>query len=226
MKSFFWAAALGGALMVAVPAFADVDDCYSAPGNLVANCGFEDGTYSSTIGTNTNNGVPVDWTPNAGFDLEPSFNDVRNGPVYQGNYALSIGNYDYEPAPALSQTLTDQNGAVYQGSLWIAYGGAGTSDQLPFFNVSINGTPVVSLNNTAAGTYTEYTFSFAGTGSDTLTLTGNTSPSEWFVDNVTVAGSGASVTPEPALFLPIGFLGAAILVARRRVGSRAPSRQL
>ncbi len=34
--------------------------CDAAPGNFVQNCGFEMGTYTSTIGTSTNPGVPVD----------------------------------------------------------------------------------------------------------------------------------------------------------------------
>jgi len=37
-----------------------------------------------------------------------------------------------------------------------------------------------------------------GAGSDTLGLTGNTTPSEWYVDDVVVGGTAAPSVPEPA----------------------------
>jgi hypothetical protein len=191
-------------LLASRPAQAVPSQCDAVAGNVVVNCGFEGGTYSSTIGGNTNNSVPNGWTPNAGFDLHPGFNFVTNSPtlVHSGSFALSIGNFDNEPAPSLSQTLTDVATATYSGSIFVLYGGAGTTDTNVFFDVQINGSNVLALNNTAPGTYTEYTFSFTGTGSDTLTLTGNTSPSEWYVDDVVVTGALAVPAPLIGLGLP------------------------
>jgi hypothetical protein len=60
-------AVLVAAGALAAPAHAD---------QLIVNGGFEGGVYSSTLGGNTNAEVPVDWTPNAGFDLNPGFNHV------------------------------------------------------------------------------------------------------------------------------------------------------
>jgi hypothetical protein len=175
--------------------------CDAVAGNLVTNCGFEGGTYSSTIGGNTNNSVPNGWTPNAGFDLEPTFNFVSNPLLnsgHSGSFALVIGNLDSQPPPAVSQTLTDVAGATYSGSIFVDYGGGGDGDAGAFFDVQINGGNVLALDDTSPARYTEYTFSFTGTGSDMLTLTGNTNPSSWVVDDVVVTGPLQAV-PAPLI---------------------------
>jgi hypothetical protein len=182
--------------------------CDAVAGNLVANCGFENGVYSSTIGGNTNPSVPTGWTPSAGYDLESGFNNVESAVVHTGSYSLQIGNDDGQAVPMLSQTLTDVSGANYSGSIYVYYGGAGTTDTNPFFNVSIDGSPVLALNYLAPGTYTEYNFSFTGSGSDILSIGGNTSPSEWFVDDISITGAVAT-TPLASTWtmLIAGFVG-------------------
>jgi hypothetical protein len=191
--------------------------CDAVALNIVANCGFEGGVYSSTIGSNTNTSVPNSWTPSAGYDLEAGFNHL-SGVANSGSNGLSIGNDDGQPVPTLSQTLTDVLGTHYNGVIYVDYGGAGTTDPLPFFNVSIDNSPVLSLNNTAPGSYTEYTFSFTGTGSDTLSFGGNTTPDEWFVDDISVTAAPVAPTPLPAA-LPLfaaGLGGLGLLGWRRK----------
>lgn len=223
-----WLALASGAVLMAVPAFASIDSCYSLPGNLVANCGFEgnNGTGPLVYTVASDTLVPVSWTPNTPFTDQPTYNDVRppgggNQPVYQGGHALSIGNLDNTPAPVLSQTLTDANGIQYSGSVWVDYGGAGSGDSGAFFNVLINNVAVVSLDDTAPGYingfttgvgYTEYTFSFTGTGSDVLALTANTTQSEWFVDNISVTAA----TPEPSFYVLLGALLSLVVLWSRR----------
>jgi len=201
-----------GLLCFTLPSFADI--CGTTPGNIVANCGFEGGTTSSTIGGNTNNSVPVLWTPNAGYDLEPGFNHTTTF-ANSGSYGLSIGNFDYQPVPSLSQTLTDINLASYSGSLYVAYGGGVGNDAGAYFDELINNTPVLALDDTATYPYSQYTFSFIGTGSDVLTLEGNTNPSEWFADDVVVP---TTATPEPRLsvLMPGVLLSGFAFFVRRR----------
>jgi hypothetical protein len=204
-------------LCVAGPAFA-ADVCNVA-GNIVANCGFENGAYSSTLGGNTNGSVPNSWTPNAAFDLEPSFNNVSSF-AYSGNSSLSIGNFDFQPVPALSQTLTDVSGSTYAGSLFVDYGGGQGGDSGAFLDVQINGTNVLALDDTVANGWNEYTFSFTGTGSDVLTLTGNTDPSEWFADSIVVTGALPATTPEPSSLLLLGTAAGPLMWLRRKFAKR------
>jgi PEP-CTERM motif len=188
--------------------------CDAVAGNLVANCGFENGSYSSTIDGATNTDVPVDWTPNYGFNLEPGFNHVNSGNQHSGSYDLSIGNFDSQPLATLSQTISDVNGTSYSGSFW-AYDGGANGDGNAYLQLSINGTALVTLDDTVAN-WTEYTFSFTGTGSDQLTIGAQTNPSEWYVDDVVV--TGALPTPEPAslLLLGSGILSMTAVLRRKR----------
>jgi len=206
-----------GLLGSALPSFASPSICDAVLGNIVANCGFELGTTSSTLDGNTNNGVPLDWTPNAGFDLEPDFNRVIAGFENSGNDSLSIGNYDYEPVPSLSQTLADTNGTTYAGSLYAYYGGGTGDDPGAFFMVLDGVTTLLTLNDLTSGqSWQQYTFSFTGTGSDLLTLEGNTNPSEWYIDDIVITAAGTSAVPEPrSAFLLAGILGAFLLLRRK-----------
>jgi hypothetical protein len=202
-------------LSYVLPVYGGSSLCDAVAGNLVVNCGFESGSTSSTIDNYTNNNVPDLWVPNAAFDFYSGYNHLT-GFANSGTDGLSIGDDDNEAVPVLSQTFSDNAGTTYNGSLYVAYGGAGDGDTNVFFNALIDGAPVVSLDDTASGNYTQYTFSFVGTGSDTLALQGNTNPSEWYVDDVTITGASLpSATPEPGSTLLLACAGGAFLLRRR-----------
>jgi len=189
--------------------------------NLIVNGGFEDGVYTSTVGGNTNTFVPVDWLANAAFDLQPNFNDVRNVP-HSGDDNLSIGNYDYQDNPVLSQTFSDVLGGLYTASLYV-YSSDWDADS--FFEASVGGSNF--LDPIATGYpisgYTLESFTFVGTGSDTLSLTGNDSPGEWYVDDVSVSGpSGFAGVPDQGMtFLMFGLGLAALGYVQAKVLRRA-----
>jgi hypothetical protein len=194
--------------------------CDAVVGNLVMNCGFELGAYSSTLGGYTNNSVPLYWVANAGFDLEPSYNHIQTGVlVNSGSQSLSISNYDYQPVATLSQTITDVAGSTYSGSFY-AFDGGANGDGNAYLQMQVNGVAKVALDDTVS-TYTQYDFSFVGTGSDTLTIAAQTNPSEWYVDDVVL--TGASPAPEPGEILPVAFGMALLLSAalRRRLARTA-----
>lgn len=204
-----------GTLAVATPSFAQ-GVCYGVSGNIVQNCGFEGGVQ--TVGGNTL--VPNLWTPNTGFTSETGFNQVQGSLVNSGSEAIKIGNLDSEPEPTLSQTLTDVAGATYSGTIYVAYGGFGNNDTGAFFDVTIDGgVPVLALNDGAASTYMAYTFSFVGDGSDTLTFGGNTNPSEWFVDDISVVesvGPPPTTIPEPGSMILLLTAGGPLYWMKRR----------
>jgi len=163
--------------------------------------------------------VPNGWNPNPGY-TGFGFNMVTDNPnhVYDGTYSLQIGNYTYEPVPSLSQTFADKAGSPYSGTLYISYGGAPTTDTQGSFQVLLDSTVVVSLDYTAPGAFKEYSFSFFGSGSDTLTIQGNTNPGEWFVDDVSVTGSSIGAVPESSTWamLILGFAGIGFMAYRRK----------
>jgi PEP-CTERM motif len=180
---------------------------------LLTNGGFEGGVYTS--GGNTS--VPDSWISNAAFDSQPGFNhqdNANSSDVHSGSFSLSIGNFDNQPLAQLSQSFADVNGATYTVSFWGKTGGA--NDPLAFLNVAV-GTAGVTFNETASS-FTNGTFTFVGTGSDTLIISAQTNPSEWFVDDVSVTGAAVGAVPEPSTWamMILGFAGVGFMAYRRR----------
>jgi hypothetical protein len=216
-SKIFLLAAAAVACMTVPKAKADFSICDAVAGNLVQNCGFESGTYTSTVGGNTNANVPVDWVANAAFNLETGFNQVRNVPN-SGTSNLSISNFDYQPLATLSQTFADVSGASYSGSFF-AYDDGANGDANAFLQLQVNGASLVTLNDTVAA-YQQFGFTFTGTGSDTLTIAAQTDPAEWYVDDVVVTGQTTAATPEPALGPLLALLAAFLVVARLKMSGR------
>jgi MYXO-CTERM domain-containing protein len=181
---------------------------------LIQNGGFEDGTVPGAP-------LPLHWTANAAFDAEPAFNAVDKNSLdaHSGNASLVIGNFDDEPLAILSQSFFDVAGATYSASLFVRAIRKG--DPAANFTASIDGVSAVSLPDTI-NTYTLETFSFTGTGNDTLTLAGKDNSSDWFVDDVSITGPSplappVSTIPEAASWaVMLGGVGAIGALARRR----------
>ena len=148
--------------------------------------------------------VPVGWTPNAAFGIEPELQSRCPKTLHtQKTTIFPLRHYGYQPVPALSQTFSDVSGDTYSGSLFVFDGGA-NGDSGAYFDVWVNNGLLASADDTYAYPWTEINFSFTGTGSDTLSIGADTNPSEWYVDNVSVTGPASTVTPEPSSFLLLG----------------------
>ncbi|THD59530.1 PEPxxWA-CTERM sorting domain-containing protein [Phenylobacterium sp.] len=186
---------------------------------LLTNGGFEDG-YTA-VGPST---VPNGWTPNAAY-VGDGYAQVDTTYPRSGSYDLKIGNYDASPVDMLSQTFTDVVGGLYTVSFYSL--ASKTNDPNAFLTVSAGGQSFTFDDVADYGNYELGTFTFTGSGSDTLTIAAATDPGDWYVDDVSV--NGAAVTPpaggvpEPACWalMIVGFgMSGGLLRHRRRGGLR------
>ncbi|MDQ6911811.1 MAG: hypothetical protein M3128_02935 [Verrucomicrobiota bacterium] len=120
---------------------------------LVTNGGFELGTTTTDFSGWTLSDLSFPIAQNIGRDS----NFAHSGSQY--------ANLAGDPGPdSMSQTISTTPGTTYQFSFWLAH------DVTPAlgnsFNVSWNGTPVLSLSNVGIQSYTNghYSFDIAATG--------------------------------------------------------------
>jgi len=165
--------------------------------NLLTNGSFETSDFTG-------------WTTGGNFEdtevVSGAFYDYTG--AQDGNYYAVLGPVGSDGT--LSQTLTDHAGAQYTVSFWFASVGDNPSD----FSASWDGTPLLSLTNPATGsTWSQYTYSVTGTGSDTLTFAFRDDPAFMALDNV----SATQNAPEPSslLLLGTGVLGLGGIVRRK-----------
>ncbi|MES2391131.1 MAG: PEP-CTERM sorting domain-containing protein, partial [Acidobacteriota bacterium] len=92
--------------------------------------------------------------------------------------------------------------------------GGSTPPEINDFNVSSNGVPLLSLVGANLSSYSQYTFHFTGTGSDTLQFGGRNDNNYFALDDVSVQ----TALPEPSgvLLLGTGMVAMLGLWARRR----------
>lgn len=176
-------------LAVTSTAFAGTS-CEAVSGNVVTNCGFETGTFAGWTLVDPNNFSSVD----------------RHNP-YTGTYAATLG-----PEPGtLSQTLTTVAGTFYNFSFYMQNEVAVDPTGTPYPGPDSFQVSVTDASNTTTNlfgpqsipqtpSYLNYTFSFIGSGSDTITFTMNNVPSYYDIDNVTVNAP----TPEPSSLALMG----------------------
>src|SRR5215472_1151537 len=152
------AAALALSTAFALPAQATPSLCDAIAGNLVKNCGFEAATAF---------GVPgfQGWMATPGPN--PSFGAFAFIP-HSGNNAAVFSSVS--PFDTISQTLATSPGTLYDFSFFLADDGSGTgASSAREFKASLDGAVLVDFNPTQGPfAYTEETFAFLGTGSDTI----------------------------------------------------------
>ena len=175
--------------------------------NSIINPGFEADGPSASVH------VPTGWTQDAAYDLHPNFNFVTSNPVfvYEGNRALSISNVETEPTPHLYQTFADTIGVSYQVTFFATslFGSASS-----FLEVGVGGS-----NTTLHGTlpaYAPYSFTFVGTGSDTLSIGAVNTQGYYYVDGVSVVPAASVPEPSTWTLVILGFAGIGFVARRRK----------
>jgi hypothetical protein len=194
--------------------WAKADSCngVSAANNLIQNCAFSSGDFTSWSGSATSLTSPDFVTQ---FDGFASSNGANPNP-YVGLYEADLG--DFDSTGTLSQTFATIAGETYtvefalqnDTSAGVGYNNSFVVD----FGLEQLGLPLI---NAAAGTgWTVETYSGTATGSSTtLTFTDENDAGFWDLDSVSVAATPAA-TPEPSSFLLLGSGILALAGAARR----------
>ncbi len=144
-------------------------------------------------------------------------NRIIDAPVESGVSALAMGNYDDEPLATLSQSYGDVAGDIYDVTFYATVGSS-NGDPNAYLHVSV-GSDGLTLHDDVPAAYQKYSFSFVGSGSDTLAISAQTIPSYWYVDNISIAdASTASAVPETGTWamMLLGFAGLGLASYRRK----------
>jgi hypothetical protein len=178
---------------------------------LLTNGGFESGAPST-------GNVPFGWTAGTGWTSQNTVDSTASPGPQSGTYYLQIGGQASPTTggligPAtLTQTFSDIAGTMYTVSYWFTVANGNTGDNLAV-TVGSNGLEQIYSN---PNPWTLESFTFTGTGSDTLVVSAINHPEYWWVDNFSV-DPVVTATPLPgALPLFANGLGALGLLGWRR----------
>jgi hypothetical protein len=182
-----------------VPAVDPPSICDAVAGNLVANCGFETGTFAS-------------WTQSG----NTGFTGIESGAAANsGTYSAFFGPVGSEGF--LTQDLATSTSSTYSLSFFLANEGgcnqSGNSDCE--FNVSWDGSTIYDNLFPAGSAYTMFTFTglTASTGSTALQFSFRQDPAFFHLDDVVVQSA-----PEPGSLALLSFgLASGLLGWRKKI---------
>jgi hypothetical protein len=189
------------------------DTCGSIAGNLVANCGFESGDFTSW--TTSGNDVPLTLGNLYGVEGVDPFDGISpNSGDNQAFFADLVAN-----STTLQQMIATTATDLYTVSFFVAQDTSiGKQDtESNGFSASFGGVTLTSLTGVPVQGYTEYSFLVtASSSSSLLSLTFGNDLGEFLLDDISVVNDTPAATPEPATFLLLGTGLAGFAGALRR----------
>jgi hypothetical protein len=218
MKKFLGFTCFASCLLLCVPAHA-ASDCDAIAGNLVANCGFETGDFTSW--TLSGNDVPTELGNLYGVEGTDPFDGI--GP-HSGSSQAYFGDLDAN-ATTLSQAIATIPTDQYTVSFFLVQDTPPvTSPYSNEFSASFGGTSLVSLTAVPVEDYTEYSYTLDATSSSSLlSLTFGNDLGEFLLDDVSVVkDTTLATTPEPAAwtYMLAAMMGCALLWKRGLLTAR------
>jgi len=177
--------------------------CYSLPGNLVANCNFQDDNFTNW--TLAGNDVPGELGNLYGVEGTDPVDGIS--PIV-GTTQAYFSDLDAN-ATTLSQTLTTVVGTTYIVSFYLAQDTAVVSPYSNEFSVSFGSTSLASLTAVAVEPYTLYQYTAIATSTSTvLSFTIGNDLGEFLLDDISVQ------TPEPSAWA-LALVGGLVCFQRR-----------
>jgi len=186
--------AVGSMLGLREPAQAVTSACDAIAANLVKNCGFETGDFTS-------------WTPS---ETPSAVFGVNTADPHTGSLAAFFANSSTD---SISQSIPTSAGGAYNVTFWLA-----NDLDVNIFDATFGMTSLESFVDVSPFAYTAFSTTVEATSSATeLVFTGLGTRDTLFLDDVSVVPV-AVATPEPAslALLAVGLAGLGMALRLRR----------
>jgi hypothetical protein len=198
-------------LFLAAPQSKAISICSATAGNLVANCGFETGDFTSW--TLTGNDVPIALNNLYGVEGVDPFDGISpNSGANQAFFADLDAN-----ATTLQQAIATTASEMYTVSWFLAQDTpVGTQPtETNAFSASFGGVTLANLTAVPVQGYTEYSFVVAASSSSSvLSLTLGNDLGEFLLDDVSVVPVVSTPEPPAWTLMLVGIMGSLLFWKR------------